>query len=97
MADMGLSDKPDDAKYEYTLQSRINDLEALLKHAGVDGPVTLAVHDWGGMSQPSHFQYPVPSNPRFASFIGLASVGRKQHFHCNISLRVEREPVEDRR
>jgi len=46
---MGLSDKPDDAKYEYTLQSRIDDLDALLQHAGVDGPVTLAVHDWGGM------------------------------------------------
>ena len=48
---MGLSDKPDDAHYRYTLQSRIDDLEALLRHAGVDDatPVTLAVHDWGGM------------------------------------------------
>ena len=53
---MGLSDKPDDAgtaspRYDYTLQSRIDDLEALLRHAGVDDatPVTLAVHDWGGM------------------------------------------------
>ena len=46
---MGLSDRPDDAQYDYTLQSRIDDLERLLQHAGVDGPVTLAVHDWGGM------------------------------------------------
>ena len=51
---MGLSDKPDDApsaspRYDYTLQSRIDDLDALLKHLGIDGPVTLAVHDWGGM------------------------------------------------
>jgi haloalkane dehalogenase len=46
---MGLSDKPDDAQYEYTLQSRIDDLDALLKHLRIDGPVTLAVHDWGGM------------------------------------------------
>ena len=46
---MGLSDKPDDSKYTYTLQSRIDDLDALLQHLGVDGPVTLAVHDWGGM------------------------------------------------
>lgn len=53
---MGLSDKPDDGatahpRYDYTLQSRIEDLEALLRHAGVDDatPVTLAVHDWGGM------------------------------------------------
>ena len=51
---MGLSDKPDDAvdaspRYDYTLQSRIDDLDALLKHLCIDGPVTLAVHDWGGM------------------------------------------------
>ena len=51
---MGLSDKPDDApgatpNYDYTLQSRIDDLDALLMHLRIDGPVTLAVHDWGGM------------------------------------------------
>lgn len=51
---MGLSDKPDDAanaspRYDYTLQSRVDDLDALLAHLGIDGPVTLAVHDWGGM------------------------------------------------
>ena len=53
---MGLSDKPEDCKasrprYDYTLQSRVDDQEALLRHAGVDDatPVTLAAHDWGGM------------------------------------------------
>ena len=46
---MGLSDKPDDSRYEYTLQSRVDDVAALLKHLGITGPVTLAVHDWGGM------------------------------------------------
>lgn len=53
---MGLSDKPDDRaaatpRYDYTLQSRIDDLQVLLRHAGVDDatPVTLVVHDWGGM------------------------------------------------
>jgi haloalkane dehalogenase len=60
---MGLSDKPDDGggvrppcapptdprHYDYTLQSRIDDLAALLAHLGITGPVTLAVHDWGGM------------------------------------------------
>ena len=45
---MGLSDKPGDDRYRYTLQSRIDDVEALLSHLGVHGPVTLAVHDWGG-------------------------------------------------
>ena len=46
---MGFSDNPDDADYDYTLQSRVDDVEALLKHLGITGPVTLAVHDWGGM------------------------------------------------
>jgi len=46
---MGLSDKPDDAAYRYTLESRIDDLEALLAHLGVTRDVTLVVHDWGGM------------------------------------------------
>ncbi|PKM06160.1 MAG: alpha/beta hydrolase [Gammaproteobacteria bacterium HGW-Gammaproteobacteria-4] len=46
---MGLSDKPDDAHYRYTLQSRVADLDALLHHLGVRENVTLVVHDWGGM------------------------------------------------
>ena len=46
---MGYSDKPGDAQYDYTLQSRVDDLAALLDHLGIAGPVTLAVHDWGGM------------------------------------------------
>ena len=45
----GLSDKPGDARYRYTLESRVDDLERLLDHLGVDGDVTLVVHDWGGM------------------------------------------------
>jgi len=51
---MGLSDKPGDAadaspRYDYTLQSRVDDLTTLLDRLGITGPVTLAVHDWGGM------------------------------------------------
>ena len=46
---MGLSDKPDDAAYDYTLQSRVDDVAVLLRHLGITGPLTLAVHDWGGM------------------------------------------------
>jgi haloalkane dehalogenase len=45
---MGLSDKPGDADYAYTLEPRIDDLERLLDHAGVGDAVTLVVHDWGG-------------------------------------------------
>jgi haloalkane dehalogenase len=51
---MGLSDKPDDARgaaprYDYTLRSRVEDLTTLLERLHITGPVTLAVHDWGGM------------------------------------------------
>src|SRR5688572_28475129 len=46
---MGLSDKPGDDRYEYTLQSRVDDVAKLLEHLGITGPITLAVHDWGGM------------------------------------------------
>ncbi|MGB0894497.1 MAG: alpha/beta fold hydrolase [Parashewanella sp.] len=45
----GLSDKPDDTDYDYTLASRINDLDALLEHLDVKKEITLVVHDWGGM------------------------------------------------
>ena len=56
---MGLSDKPDDGggvrpprmpeRYPYSLQSHVDDLATLLDALGITGPVTLAVHDWGGM------------------------------------------------
>jgi len=45
----GLSDKPDDMGYDYTLKNRIDDLEALLEHLEVRESITLVVHDWGGM------------------------------------------------
>ncbi|HEY2344729.1 MAG TPA: alpha/beta fold hydrolase [Xanthomonadaceae bacterium] len=46
---MGLSDKPGDDRYPYTLQSRIDDLDTLLAELDVGDRITLAVHDWGGM------------------------------------------------
>jgi haloalkane dehalogenase len=45
----GMSDKPDDSRYTYTLASRVDDLELLLDHLGVDRRLTLIMHDWGGM------------------------------------------------
>ena len=45
----GLSEKPDDSRYDYRLQSRIGDLSALVEHLQLDQPLTLVVHDWGGM------------------------------------------------
>ena len=46
---MGLSDKPGDSSYSYCLQSRVDDLEALLDHLQLTENLTLVVHDWGGM------------------------------------------------
>ena len=46
---MGLSDKPDEGRYEYTLSRRVDDLEKLLDSLNLRQPITLIVHDWGGM------------------------------------------------
>jgi pimeloyl-ACP methyl ester carboxylesterase len=89
---MGLSDKPDDARYAYTLQSRVDDLDALLRHARVDGPLTLAVHDWGGMvgfgwalRDPARVQrivalntasFPLPAAKRFPARLALGRDSR---------------------
>src|SRR5262245_53540068 len=45
----GLSDKPDDARYEYSLRQRVADLETLLDHLELRENLTLVLHDWGGM------------------------------------------------
>ena len=45
----GLSDKPDDKQYDYTLSSRVDDLEKLLDHLEIGQKITMVVHDWGGM------------------------------------------------
>jgi haloalkane dehalogenase len=45
----GLSDKPPASAYDYSLKSRIDDVEALLDHLRITENVTLVVHDWGGM------------------------------------------------
>ena len=46
---MGMSDKPGDAEYRYTLERRVDDLSRLMDEVDVDGPLTLVLHDWGGM------------------------------------------------
>ncbi len=45
----GLSDTPKADEYPYTLERRIDDLEALLESREVKGRITLVLHDWGGM------------------------------------------------
>jgi haloalkane dehalogenase len=43
----GLSDRPGDDRYRYTLARRIDDLTALVNHLDLSS-VNLVVHDWGG-------------------------------------------------
>ena len=45
----GLSSRPTDEAFAYTVESHVNNLEALLDHLGLDRNITLIVHDWGGM------------------------------------------------
>ncbi len=46
---MGLSDKPGDSAYDYRLKSRVDDLDALIDSLKLNRPITLVMHDWGGM------------------------------------------------
>ena len=43
----GLSDKPDEADYPFTLEQRIADLVQLIEHLDLKR-ITLVAHDWGG-------------------------------------------------
>ena len=46
----GLSDKPAEEDYDYTLAQRVSDLDELLESIGLGScPINLVVHDWGGM------------------------------------------------
>ncbi|HEV8050930.1 MAG TPA: alpha/beta fold hydrolase [Parachlamydiaceae bacterium] len=45
----GYSDKPDDEAYSYTLEHRVNDLEAFLEKKGMIQKIHLVLHDWGGI------------------------------------------------
>lgn len=44
----GMSEKPSEEDYEYTLERRVKDLENLVDHLKLD-KLTLVLHDWGGM------------------------------------------------
>jgi cis-3-alkyl-4-acyloxetan-2-one decarboxylase len=45
----GFSDKPDPDAYDYTLASRVRDLDALVAHTVPKDKISFIVHDWGGM------------------------------------------------
>ncbi|MCK5163100.1 MAG: alpha/beta fold hydrolase [Desulfobacula sp.] len=45
----GFSDKPNAKTYNYTLESRVKDLDTLIHHLNITEKINLVVHDWGGM------------------------------------------------
>jgi haloalkane dehalogenase len=45
----GLSDKPGEDEYDYRLASRIKDIDTLLYQLDLSAPLSLVVHDWGGI------------------------------------------------
>ena len=45
----GLSSRPTDREFAYTLESHVDVLEALLDDLGLTQGVTLVMHDWGGL------------------------------------------------
>lgn len=45
----GFSDKPDTKAYNYTLESRVKDLDTLIDNLDIDEKISLILHDWGGM------------------------------------------------
>lgn len=45
----GLSDHPGPLEYPYTLQRRIQDFKKILDSLNLDRPISLVVHDWGGL------------------------------------------------
>lgn len=83
----GRSDKPDDADYDYSLESRVRNLGQLVDHLGLER-ITLVVHDWGGMigmawavQNPDRIArlvvlntaaFPLPAAKRFPPTIALA-------------------------
>jgi haloalkane dehalogenase len=44
----GLSDKPDESEYSFTLEQRVEDLEEFVSQLNLK-KITLVLHDWGGM------------------------------------------------
>ncbi len=45
----GFSDKPDAKTYDYTLESRVRDLDTLINSLDLKEKINFIVHDWGGM------------------------------------------------
>jgi len=89
---MGLSDKPDDSAYSYRLEQRVADLGHLLEHAAPEGPITLVVHDWGGMIG---LTWAVRNAERIERLVILntAAFPLPAHMGLPTTLRIVRSPI----
>lgn len=83
----GLSEKPGDDRYRYTLERRIADLACLIDHLQPKTPMHMIVHDWGGMigfgwaaNHPDRIAttviantaaFPLPVEKKFPAALGL--------------------------
>ena len=45
----GLSSRPKETQYSYTLEQRVRDLDAFVSALRLERPLSLVVHDWGGL------------------------------------------------
>jgi len=66
----GLSDHPGPSEYPYTLQQRARDFRGLLDSLSLERPVSLVVHDWGGLIG---FSYATRYPERIARLVVLNS------------------------
>jgi haloalkane dehalogenase len=80
---MGLSDKPDDHRYGYRLERRVDDLVALIDALGISQRLTLIMHDWGGMIGMAYAS-------RFPERIGRLVLFNTAAFHLPADMRLPR-------
>ncbi len=66
----GLSDHPGPSEYPYTLEQRARDFRRLLDSLSLERPVSLVVHDWGGLIG---FSYATRYPDRIARLVVLNS------------------------
>ena len=84
----GLSDKPDEDEYPFTLERRIEDLVHLIEHLDLKN-ITLIAHDWGGaVGMGAATRLP----ERFKQFAFLNTAAFRSPY-CPLRIRLCRLPV----
>lgn len=88
----GLSEKPGEDRYPFTLSRRVADLEALLDGLELKENITLVLHDWGGMIG---MAYAVrhPERVKRLVILNTAAFGLPQGKQLPASLKLSRTPL----